>query len=198
MSEAIEIAPVQASVHKRRRRMLIFGGACLLNVALLALLWTLLITPASRSKSNTDALVGHSAPDFSLSVLSLGANQSTLALSNFKGKAVVLNFWASWCAPCNEEAPLLENTWKQIQVQGKNVVVLGIDFQDARKDGISFSQEHSITYPLVMDTTGDVAIKYNVTSLPQTIFINRDGTVMSREVGQLTPALLASGLQAIV
>lgn len=198
MSEAIEIAPVQASVHKRRRRMLIFGGACLLNVALLALLWTLLITPASRSKSNTDALVGHSAPDFSLSVLSLGANQSILALSNFKGKAVVLNFWASWCAPCNEEAPLLENTWKQIQVQGKNVVVLGIDFQDARKDGISFSQEHSITYPLVMDTTGDVAIKYNVTSLPQTIFINRDGTVMSREVGQLTPALLASGLQAIV
>lgn len=200
MSEAIEVAPIQASIHKRKRRILILGGVSLLNVAILALLWTLLITPASHStsKSNADPLVGRSAPNFSLAVLRLDASKSTLSLSNFKGKAIVLNFWASWCAPCNAEAPLLENTWKQMQAQGKNVVVLGIDFQDTSKDGMNFSQSHSITYPLVMDTNGNVAIKYNVTSLPQTIFINRNGMVVSREVGQLTASLLASGLQTIV
>ncbi len=198
MPEFAENAPVQGSVrkNKRRRRMLIFCVVSLLNVGLLALILTQLLTPAPSSK--LDPLVGHPAPNFSLAMLRPDTGKSALSLSNFKGKPVVLNFWASWCAPCKEEAPLLESNWKQVQAQGKDVVFLGIDFQDSNNDGVSFLQLNSITYPTVLDADGSVAIKYGVTSLPQTIFINRDGTVMSREPRELTAQVLSSDLQLIM
>src|SRR5260370_25254440 len=117
--------------------------------------------------------------------------KSVLSLWSFKGKLVVLNFWASWCEPCKEEAPLLENAWKQVQAQGKDVIILGIDYQDSHNDGINFLQLNSITYPTVLDADGSVAIKYGITSLPVTIFINRNGTVMSRMPLPLTTQLLS-------
>ncbi len=111
MSELAENAPVQELVrkNKRRRRILIFCVVSLVNVGLLALLLTQLLTPAQHAVP--DPLVGHPAPDFSLAMLRPGSGKSSLPLSNFKGKPVVLNFWASWCAPCKEEMPLLESTW---------------------------------------------------------------------------------------
>ena len=196
MSELAENVPVQEPVHKnkRRRRMLIFFVVSLLNVGLLALLLTQLLTPAQHAVP--DPLVGHPAPDFSLAMLRPGSGKSSLSLSNFKGKPVVLNFWASWCAPCKEEMPLLESTWKQ--VQGKDVVFLGIDFQDSNSAGINFLQANSITYPIVLDADGSVAFKYSITSLPQTIFINRYGTVVSRVPRELTFQALSNGLQLIM
>jgi len=119
-----------------------------------------------------------------------------LALTDFKGKAVVINFWASWCGPCKEEAPLLERTWKQ--EQGKNVVFLGIDFQEPSSNAINFLQSYSITYPAVLDTHGSVANKYGVTSLPVTIFINRNGIIVSKEAQELNTQILASNLRLIV
>src|SRR5712691_6732464 len=121
MSELVENAPVQESVrkNKRRRRIVIFCVVSLLNVGLLALILTQLLTPAPNSGS--DPFVGHPAPDFSLAMLRPDTGKSTLSLSNFKGKPVVLNFWASWCDPCKEESPLLESAWKQAKAQGKDV-----------------------------------------------------------------------------
>ena len=197
MSEIAENTPVQESVrkNKRRRRIVIFCVVSLLNVGLLALILTQLLTPATNSVS--DPLVGHPAPDFSLVMLHSVSTKSALSLSNFKGKPVVLNFWASWCAPCKEEVPLLERTWKQMQVQGKDVVLLGIDFQDSNSDGMSFLRLYSITYPTVLDAAGSVSIKYSVTALPQTIFINRNGTVISRVPRELTAQILSSNLRLI-
>lgn len=196
--EPTEIGPVQGSArkNKRRRNILIFCVVSLLNVGLLALLLTQLLTPVPHSGS--DPLVGHPAPNFSLAMLRPRAGKSLLSLSNFEGKPIVLNFWASWCEPCKEEAPLLESTWNQMQAQGKDVIFLGIDFQDANKDGISFLQLYSITYPTVLDAGGSVSIKYSVTALPQTIFINRNGTVMSRVPQELTTQILSSNLQLIM
>jgi len=198
MPEFAENAPVQGLVrkNKRRRRMLIFCVVSLVNVGLLALILTQLLTPAPHSGS--DPLVGHAAPNFSLAMLRPNSRNSALALSNFKGKPVVLNFWASWCDPCKEEAPLLESAWKQMQAQGKDVVFLGIDFQDSSNDGIRFLQIYSITYPAVQDVDGSVSIKYGLTSLPQTIFINRNGTVVSREPRELTAQVLSSNLHLIM
>ena len=198
MPELAENAPVQESVskNKRKRRILIFCGVSLLNVGLLALILTQLLTPATNSVS--DPLVGHPAPNFSLALLRPENGKSTLSLSNFKGKAVVLNFWASWCEPCKEEAPLLESSWKQMQAQGKDVVFLGIDDQDSNNNGLSFVQLNRLTYPIVVDADGSVIIKYGLTSLPDTIFINRNGTVLSRESRQLTTQALSSGLKSIL
>lgn len=198
MPELAENAPVQGSVlkNKRRRRILIFCVVSLLNVGLLALILTQLLTPAPNTGS--DPLVGHPAPNFSLAMLRPDTGKSALSLSNFKGKPIVLNFWASWCAPCKEEAPLLESTWKRVQAQGKDAVILGIDYQDSNNDGISFLQLNGITYPAVLDTDGLVSMKYGVTSLPVTIFINRNGTVISRAARELTAQVLSSNLQLIM
>jgi cytochrome c biogenesis protein CcmG/thiol:disulfide interchange protein DsbE len=198
MPELAENAIVQEPLpkNKRRRRMLIFGGVSLLNVGVLALILTQLLTPAPNSGS--DPLVGHPAPNFSLVMLRPDTGKSMLSLSNFKGKPVVLNFWASWCEPCKEELPLLESSWKQLQAQGKDVVFLGIDFQESSSDATSFLQQYGITYPAVLDANGSVAIKYGVTSLPQTIFISRNGTVTSREPRELTAKVLSSNLQLII
>src|SRR5947209_20476477 len=109
MSELIDNAPVQESVrkNKHKRRIILFCVVSLVNVGLLALILTQLLTPATHSVS--DPLVGHPAPDFSLVMLRSDTRKSALSLSNFKGKPVVLNFWASLCQPCKEELPLLEN-----------------------------------------------------------------------------------------
>ncbi len=198
MPELAENATVQGPErkNKRRRRILIFCGVSLLNVGLVALILTQILTPATNSVS--DPLVGHSAPNFSLALLRPENGKSALSLSSFKGKAVVLNFWASWCAPCKEELPLLESTWKRLQAQGKDVVFLGIDFQESSSDATSYLQLYRITYPAVLDANGSVAIKYGVTSLPQTIFINRNGTITSREPRELSAQVLSSDIQSIL
>ena len=198
MSKLAENTPVQESTpkNKRRRRILIFCGVSLLNVALLAFLLTQLLTPATHPPS--DPLIGHPAPNFSLIMLSSQTGKSDLSLADFKDSPIVLNFWASWCEPCKEEAPLLESTWKRLHAQGKNVVFLGIDFQESTHDGSGFLQQYSISYPAGLDTDGSIASKYHVTSLPQTIFINRNGTVMARVAQQLTDHALTSNLQQIL
>ena len=198
MSRLAENTPVQESTlkNKRRRRILIFCGVSLLNVALLAFLLTQLLTPATHPPS--DPLIGHPAPNFSLVMLSPQAGKSNLSLTDFKGSAIVLNFWASWCEPCKEEAPLLESTWKRLQAQGKNVVFLGIDFQESTHDGSGFLEQYGITYPAGLDTDGSIASKYHVTSLPQTIFINRNGAVAGRVAQQLTGQALSANLQHIL
>ena len=197
MSEIAENAFVQESSqkNKRKRRIVIFCVVSLLNVGLLALILTQLLTPATHSV--TDPLVGHPAPNFTLVLLHADSGKTTLSLSNLKGKPIVLNFWASWCQPCKEELPLLENAWKQMQAQKKNIVFLGIDFQELNSDASSFLLQHGITYLAGLDTDGSIANKYGVSSLPQTIFIDRNGTVTSREPQELTTQELSRNLQSI-
>jgi cytochrome c biogenesis protein CcmG, thiol:disulfide interchange protein DsbE len=197
MSEIAENAFVRESAqkNKRKRRIVIFCVVSLLNVGLLALILTQLLTPATHSV--TDPLIGHPAPNFTLVLLHADSGKNTLSLSNLKGKPIVLNFWASWCQPCKEELPLLENAWKQMQAQKKNIVFLGIDFQESNSDASSFLLQHGVTYLAGLDTDGSIANKYGVSSLPQTIFIYRNGTVTSREPQELTTQDLSRNLQSI-
>ena len=198
MSELAQNASVKESVrkNKRKRRIVIFCVVSMLNVGLLALILTQLLTPATHSV--LDPLVGHQAPNFSLEMLHSDFGKSALSLSNFKGKPIVLNFWASWCQPCKDELPLLENAWKQLQAQKKDIVFLGIDFQESSSDATSFLQQYGITYLAGLDINGSIASKYRVTSLPQTIFISRDGSITSREPQELTAQELSRNLQSIM
>lgn len=199
MPELAENVPAQNSSEKKKRenRILIICLVSLVNVGLLVFILIQLLTPASNGEK--DPLVGHPAPNFSLVMLnSSNPEKRVLSLSSFKGKPVVLNFWASWCQPCKEELPLLENTWKQLQTQKKDIVFLGIDFQESSKDATSFLQQYGITYLAGLDADGSIANKYNITSLPQTIFINQNGTITSRVPRELTKLELSHDLQSIV
>ena len=202
MSEIVENTPVQEPVSKkkqgRRRKTLIFVVVSLVNAGLLIVLLIFLLTPSSKPAS--DPIVGHPAPGFSLAIVGLasGKGTGTLSLLDFKGKAIVLNFWASWCAPCQEELPLLEGAWKRMQAQGKDVVFVGIDYQESNSTATGFLQQNGVTYPAVLDASGSVASRYGITSLPDTFFINRDGTVVSKVLRELTSQVLSSNLEMIV
>ncbi len=185
-----------------RRRIAIFVGVTLLNLGLLGLLIWAITTPAqhggqANSDSSVDnALVGHVAPDFALSTLSENPATSVLHLSNFKGKPVVLNFWASWCGPCQDEAPFLRSAWQQVQSDG--VVLVGVDNNDTAVDGRIFLHKYGIPYPNVLDANGSTAINYGVTANPETFFINRQGIVVAWLPGPLTSATFQSNLKKIM
>jgi cytochrome c biogenesis protein CcmG/thiol:disulfide interchange protein DsbE len=193
------VEPEIARRRSRKRSITIFVVVSILNVALLALLWTQLLTPAHTQVSQQDdasltgdmassPLLGKAAPDFSLSPVE--GNGKALHLSDFKGKPVVINFWASWCGPCNEETPFLQKSWSRLQAQG--VTLIGIDGSEKPGDGAKFLQKYGVHYPNVQDTVdGATAISYGVTSFPETIFVNAHGVVVAKWLG----ALNEQGLQ---
>ena len=205
-SNELEIAqepeqrPVQGKKGSRKRSIIIFSAVTLINVALLVFLWTQLLTPAqttphgSNQANTNDPLIGHSAPNFTLEALNVRPNLP-VSLSSYKGKPVVLNVWNSTCVPCMDEAHLLQTFWKKVQPQG--VVMIGIDFQDLKGDGLNFLEKYGITYQNVLDVSGSTAISYGVTATPETLFISRQGIVVSRVISELTEQSFQSNLQLI-
>ena len=123
------------------------------------------------------------APDFTLERLD---RDGTLQLASLRGKVVVLNTWASWCGPCKEEAPFLEQVWRSNRVRG--VVVLGLDAKDFRADARRFADRYGLTFPLVYDGPGDVIDGYGVTGFPETFVIDREGRVVRAFVGAVDGA----------
>lgn len=136
---------------------------------------------------------GRAAPGFELPMLD---GTGTLALSDLRGSPVVLNFWASWCGPCKDEAPVLaaaERTWR-----ARGVRFLGVDTTDARQAGREFERSFGIGYPSVMDETGDLSTAYGVLGFPETFFIDAKGTIVAKYVGPLDARSLDSYLASIV
>ncbi|HZR31095.1 MAG TPA: TlpA disulfide reductase family protein [Terriglobales bacterium] len=123
-------------------------------------------------------LKGKPAPDFSLETL----DGQTLHLSDYRGKAVLLNFWATWCQPCKIEMPWFEELQRQYGPQGLQVV--GIAMDDASKDEIAkFAKELGVNYPILVgkESVGDAY--GGVQFLPSTFFIDRDGKIVDRVFG---------------
>jgi cytochrome c biogenesis protein CcmG/thiol:disulfide interchange protein DsbE len=118
------------------------------------------------------------APELELDRLD---RDGALSLASLRGKGVVLNFWASWCIPCKEEAPLLEQAWRDHRDKG--LVVLGVDAQDFREDARSFLERFGVTYPVVHDGKGSTLGRFGVTGFPETFFIDRGGKVVAVQVG---------------
>jgi thiol-disulfide isomerase/thioredoxin len=102
-----------------------------------------------------------------------------LELASLRGKVVVLNFWASWCGPCREETPEVEQVWKQYR--SRDVVVVGVDSKDFTGDAKRFMRRYGVTYPVVHDGQGDLWGPYGVTGLPETRVIDRDGKYVGEQ-----------------
>jgi len=169
-----------------KRGLFGLGVTALASGALVVLLITRLIAASQATSVNVSSgfkLDGHPAPDFTVSVLNAAPGQPTsVHLASLKGKAVVVNFWASWCVPCVDEAPVMEQAWQTYQ--SKNVVFVGVIYQDTQQNALGFVQQYNVTYPVGPDPNGDISIAYGVTGVPETVFINPKGIIQSKFGGQ--------------
>lgn len=135
------------------RYVLTFGGI----VAVVALLAYGFTTDPRKIPST---LGGGQAPDFELRLL----DETVVRLSDYRGRVVFLNFWASWCPPCCAEARLLEEAWRQ--VKDRDIVFLGVNIQDTDEGARRFIEEFGITYPNGRDPQSRIAINYGVYGIP--------------------------------
>lgn len=188
--------PQTKAPRKRGRAIATLICFTALNIVLVAVLWTRL-TAAQHiiSGAATVPLVGHSAPDFTLQTWGSPAGQS-IHLAALKGRPVILNFWASWCTPCQQESPMLEAAWQKYQAEG--VAFVGIDYQDSQSDAQQFLQHYGITYPAGPDSSGSISVDYGVSNVPSTIFIDRSGVVVRTHLGPLDAATLEAGIQQLL
>src|SRR4051794_9611651 len=121
------------------------------------------------------------APDASLPRLGQAAKG---AIDDYRGKVVLVNFWASWCPPCTSELPLLQRT--QRAMGGHGATVLGINTRDATEDALGFVRKYRLTFPSLRDGSGDFAEKWGLQAYPESFLLDRDGRVAALIRGPLT------------
>ncbi len=149
-----------------RKSGLIFFAAIIGVFALLLVLgWTMI-------QKGAPALASGNAPEFELVTF----EGQTIRLSELRGKPIVLNFWASWCLPCREEAPYLQASWDQYRSQG--LMLIGVDYVDTEAEAKKYMAEFKITYPNGPDVGTKISKAYRITGVPETYFITRDGKIL--------------------
>jgi cytochrome c biogenesis protein CcmG/thiol:disulfide interchange protein DsbE len=120
---------------------------------------------------------GKKVPDFTAPLL---VGDGDLSLSDLRGKPVVVNFWASWCAPCEDEAPLFKRAHEEY---GDRIAFLGVDIRDAHSDALEFVQDFGLTYPSVRDEGMQIYADYGLTGQPESFFIDADGVLVEHVAG---------------
>ena len=161
-------------------------------VALLGLLW--IWQSAVPAAATTGGRVpspreGFPAPEFTLATLDRGQ----MTLSALRGQVVVINLWTSWCPPCREEMPAIEQVYGQYKGQGLEVLAVNSTFQDDEQAAAEFVQELGLTFPILLDRDGAVSRRYRLQALPTTFFVDRRGVI--RHVvpgGPMQPAFIES------
>ncbi len=124
-------------------------------------------------------LIGRPAPAFRLTLF----DGRPLGSEELRGKVVFLNFWASWCVPCREEARTLEAAWQKYKDRG--VIFIGASIQDAEPDARAFLQEFAVSYPNGHDVSRKISLDYGVWGIPETFIIDREGRITYKHVGAL-------------
>ncbi|MCL6595695.1 MAG: TlpA family protein disulfide reductase [Firmicutes bacterium] len=150
----------------------------------------LLYTARGSGAQGVGVQVGARAPGFSLSALPGGR----VSLQTFRGHPVLLDFFTSWCQACRDEAPSLEALYRQARGQ---VAVVGIDMTISEPDIGAvdlFAQTYGITFPILLDRTGQVSDTYQVQTIPTVMFLDRDGVIRGTASGDLSYSQLASGI----
>ena len=176
-----------------RRWTFVFIGALVIGAGWIAL--SRVENPIAGSSAPPNPQVGFTAPDFSLATVA----GERLSLSRLRGKAVVLNLWASWCPPCRAEMPALDAVYRKFRDQG--LVVLGVNttYQDDEAAARAAIQDWALTFPIVFDRDGATSRQYHVQAMPTTFFIGRDGVI--RDIvfgGPMSEALIASKIEKLM
>jgi cytochrome c biogenesis protein CcmG/thiol:disulfide interchange protein DsbE len=180
---------VSAHPNSRRQLTTIIGIVGIVVVlGLLGLLAYGLLMSGRSSKS----LQGREAPPFALSLFDGG----TISLDELRGQVVVVNFWASWCVECRDEAGLLEEVWQEYGERG--VVFLGVVYVDTEPEARAYVAQYGITYPNGPDLGGKISRAYRVTGVPETFFIARGGRLAYVKIGPLERSELVGQIEKLL
>jgi len=186
--EAQTVGPEQeqltpAGSRRRPAQLVVFAAASVLVLASLAY---------GATTRGSGQLQAGPAPDFTLELFDGG----NISLSDLQGQIVVLNFWASWCPPCREEAPTLESVWQRYSGQG--VSVIGVDYKDTEPPARAFIEEFGITYPNGPDPRSRIARAYGVQGVPETFVITQKGEIAKVFVGSPTEGQVTAVLEELL
>lgn len=185
---AATAGPMPPSDAKRRsspaRRLLAFALVVGFAAALAALLAYGLANRAAPTGRSGETRVGNPAPPIMLALYDGGF----ISPREYGGKPLVVNFWASWCGPCRQEAALLERMSREYATRG--VVFIGVNIQDEESAARAYLSEFGVTYPNGADVGGATTVDYGVIGIPVTFFVNREGVVERRWVGAAREAQL--------
>lgn len=175
--EAVGPGSTAAWFANRRR----WGALAAVTLAA-GLLWTLLsaVPQGAIAEGPTAApREGFTAPDFRLTLLGGGE----IALSDLRGKVVIVNLWASWCPPCRAEMPALQEVYEAYRDRGLEILAVNTTYQDSQAAAARFVQEYGLSFPVPLDQTGEVSRSYLLRALPTSFFIDRDGVIRSVIIG---------------
>jgi len=161
-------------------------------VAILALVVTLALAFRRDPHDIRTGTVGKPAPAFTLERLD---GSGTVALADLSGKVVVMNFFASWCLPCTQENPALVRVFERYR--GSDVVLLGVNLQESRENGLAYVKRMGIGWPTLADDDGRVVLSYGVFLPPETYFIGPDGVIAGRHIGPIDEDTLVTAIETL-
>jgi thiol-disulfide isomerase/thioredoxin len=162
------------------------------RIASVAVVAVLLAVGTGRQGDSDNRFVGKPAPDFELQVI--GSKGKTLKLSDLKGKAVVINFWATWCEPCKVEMPWLVELQKQYGPQGLQII--GVAMDDSEKKVISsFARKMGVNYPVLQGTEKVADLYGGLEGLPSLFFVDRSGKIVEQELGLRSESVIVDNIK---
>ncbi|MGM0867513.1 MAG: thiol-disulfide oxidoreductase ResA [Bacillota bacterium] len=173
---------------KKKRRLVI-------RIILLSIFTTLIgyLLYTNITNSNSGVIhAGDQAPDFQLETL----EGETVKLSDFKGQGVLLNFWATYCPPCKEEMPYMQNQYEEFKDKG--VTILAIDVGEPKVTVDKFAKRYGLTFPILLDQNQEVLDSYGVGPIPVTFLIDEDGKVIERVTASLSEETIKNYMNSIM
>lgn len=195
-SEAV-VAKADEPRLAKKRHAWISASIAVIAAALIGLLgYGLLLDPTKVPPAN----INQAALPFNVAFvqgegLLPAVHSDHFSLADLRGRPVVINFWASWCVSCREEARELEKFWR---AHRDEVLVVGIAIQDQKEEAKKFAAFYGKTYVLGLDEDGKAAIDYGVSGVPETFFVDRNGVIRHKEIGPVDAALLTKLLPKIL
>ncbi len=142
-----------------------------------------LMSQGLRMARHDPIAIGQKLPDITLTTF----DQSAVKMTDFQDKVILINFWASWCQPCEQEAAELEQAWLHYKPEG-DVIFLGVDYVDTETEALQYMQKFKITYPNGPDLRTSIANRFRIRGVPETYIFDRSGTLSYLKIGPFSSA----------